>query len=311
MLWAKRSRAAMERKKHIGVDSFFAERKRLLDAYDTAKAQATDDAVKTEHGFVAEDLAREWLVSFMPKKFGVCKGYIITHSLEYTGDLEEWDIIIYDALEAPILFTRQTSDGASRGERRAIPVEHVRGVLEVKATLSPQAAELSVNKLKKLRHFMGTNTSPNYPKFLCSPFVCAALFFETRVRNLSDYRRALDCLSTLMQEEPQVPLIGGLILRSQREHEHSGYLTFLKGEQPVDLADALEMSTGFQYPDGKFGAFGCFSWGVNSYPMFIFDLLNFLNGKGSPGIGSFYGLDFENVAGSRLFRERPKKETDS
>lgn len=49
----------VERKKHIGVDSFFAEKKRILDAYDRAKDQARDDAVKTEHGFVAEDLIRE------------------------------------------------------------------------------------------------------------------------------------------------------------------------------------------------------------------------------------------------------------
>ncbi|MFP4088475.1 MAG: DUF6602 domain-containing protein [Desulfobacteraceae bacterium] len=104
----------MERKKHVGVDSFFAEKKRLLDHYDQAKIQAADDAVITEHGFVAEDLAREWLTSFLPKKFGVCKGYIITHNLEYTGNLESTDNICTQSAQSGTTVNFQISRGSSR-----------------------------------------------------------------------------------------------------------------------------------------------------------------------------------------------------
>jgi hypothetical protein len=107
-----------KRLKHVGVDAFLAQRKGLLDEYDKAKQQITDDPVETDHGVVAEGLIKTWLCSFLPKKFGVAKGYIITTNLEYEGPLEEWDIIIYDALESPILFTRGTTNQGN--ERRAI-----------------------------------------------------------------------------------------------------------------------------------------------------------------------------------------------
>lgn len=246
----------MDRKKHIGVDSFFADRKRLLDAYDRAKTQSSEDSVKIDHGFVAEDLVRSLLESFLPRRFGVCKGYIITHSLEYSGDLEEWDVIIYDALESPVLFSRQTTDGAARGERRAIPVEYVRGVLEVKASLNPQSAKLVAKKLSKLRHFIGTDEVTEYPRFLCDPFVSAAVFFETQVRNLSEYRKALDNLCVLYQKKPKVPFMGGIILRSKTNASHSGYLELTTSEQPILIADVHEMSNSFEYTDSKFGIFG-------------------------------------------------------
>jgi hypothetical protein len=291
----------MKRKKHIGVESFFVEKKKLLDVYDQAKIQTSDDAVKTEHGFVAEDLVRDWLTSFLPKRFGVCKGYIITHDLEYIGPLEEWDIIIYDSLESPILFTRKSADGPSSGERRAIPVEHVRGIVEVKATLSPTSADEVAKKLLKLHNFIGTNTSTEYPKFLCHPFVCGAVFFETRVKDLKEYRRALDNLTIMLQRAPQLPFMGRLVLRSQKDPSHSGYLQPMEGEQPFKFPEVAEMSSEFNYPNGRFGSFGCLVWAVNAYPMFIFDLLAFIKGKERRGVSSFYGLDFENTLGSRLF----------
>ncbi len=85
----------MARLKHIGVDAFQAEREKLLDAFARAKKQASDDTVKTEHGNVGEAAFRIWLEGFLPKRYGVTKGYIITRSLEYDGGLEEWDVLIY------------------------------------------------------------------------------------------------------------------------------------------------------------------------------------------------------------------------
>ena len=59
---------------HIGVEAILAERQQLLDAYDKAKAQSLDDAVRTEHGIVAEAVFRRWLATFLPKRFEVTKG---------------------------------------------------------------------------------------------------------------------------------------------------------------------------------------------------------------------------------------------
>src|SRR5688572_9465115 len=83
------------RPSHVGVESFLAERAALLDAYDKAKRQAAEDPVRTEHGIAAERIFRDWLSTFLPKRYGVTKGYIITYNWEYEGPLEEWDILIY------------------------------------------------------------------------------------------------------------------------------------------------------------------------------------------------------------------------
>lgn len=289
-----------KRLKHIGVDAFLAERKRLLDSYDQAKAKMSDDPVKVDHGTNAEVIFRDWLNSFLPKRFAATKGYIITHSLNYDGPLEEWDILIYDALEAPILFYKNSGD---KGQpRQAIPIEHVRGVLEVKATLNPKNAQLATRKLTHLKHFIGLNSSHEYPEHLCEPFVCGVVFFETAVANLKTYRCALDHLSTIFQQEPLLPFMGGLILRSQSQAEHSGYLQAMISDNPLDFSDEFEFSSEFQFSTGQYGCIGCFSYSVNNYQNFIFDLLASIKGAKTNSVSSFYGLDFENVQGSRLFQ---------
>lgn len=286
-----------ERRKHIGVDSFFAERGKLLSDYDKAKKQTADDAMKTDHGNVAEGLTRRWLETFLPKRFGVCKGYIITTNLAFQGDLEEWDILIYDATESPTLFTR---GGSGNGEeRRAIPIEHVRAVVEVKATLTPENAVKCANKLLKIDEFIGTNQSAEYPQYLCPPFVCTAVFFETKVRTFSEYRSALDSLAKLYQN--QIPFMGSLILRSERNNDHSGYVDIIASESPMLEEEIWERSSTFNLPSGLFGTIGTMGWGYNNYPTFLFDLLASIRGTRTGRASSFYGLDFENTRSTRLF----------
>ncbi len=53
-----------------------------VNLYDKAKLQMGDDYVKTEHGNVAENVFRNWLNAFLPKRFAATKGYIITPSVQ-------------------------------------------------------------------------------------------------------------------------------------------------------------------------------------------------------------------------------------
>jgi len=293
-----------KRSKHIGVDSFFTERKKLLNAYDEAKQQTGDDAVKTEHGITGEAEIRKLLQSFLPKRFGVCKGYIITTNLQFEGALEEWDVLLYDAMESPVLFTRGPGDQDNAESKRAIPVEHVRAVLEVKATLTPAMAKKSADKLLKVEQYLGENQDSAYPQYLMQPFVCAAIFLETKVDSLAQYRQAMDNLTILYQQESMIPFMGALVVRSQQNPEHSGYLRSMLSDNPISCPDAFQMSSDFQYPDGKYGVFGTHGWGVNNYPTFLFDFLASISGTRSQRMSSFYGIDFENTQGSRLFRQR-------
>ena len=70
---------------HVGVDALLAERKELLDRYDAVKMKGGYDAVESQHGNAAEDYFRAFLAEFLPKKYGVTKGHVITPGLGYAG----------------------------------------------------------------------------------------------------------------------------------------------------------------------------------------------------------------------------------
>jgi hypothetical protein len=291
----------MERRKHVGAEAILAQRDYLLARYDHAKKQAADDPVKTEHGVVGEAILREWLQKFLPKKYGVAKGYIITHNREYDGPIEEWDILIYDQLESPVLFVKESPESTAAGSRLAIPIEHVRGVVEVKATFRPDMARKLKEKLLKLNQFVGVNTPDRYPTFLKPPFTCTGVFFETDVADYARFRSALDELAPLGMNAAAP--FGFLILRSQSNPEHCGYAQYLACDTSIGLNEDFEMSSEFSYPNGKLGMLGCLSgWGVNHFSMYMFDFLASLSGNYRPGwMSSLYGLDLERHSGSRLF----------
>ncbi len=287
------------RMKHVGVDSFFAEKAKLLDSYNRAKDQNAEEPVQVDHGVVAESLVRRWLRAFLPKRFGVTKGYIITPSLGYEGALEEWDVIIYDALESPILYTKGDPESELK---QAIPVEHVRGVIEVKATLTPENAKKSTSKLLKLRQFIDQTSTAEYPATLQLPFISTTIFMESKVRTINEYRQALDAFIPLYIGDFTLPYLGALILRSQVNPIHVGYITAMRSDVPMGMnEDVFELSSEYIFPDGSYGKLGCLTWGVNHYPSYIFDLLACLRGKKTMKASSFYGLDLENTQGSRLF----------
>ena len=288
------------RLKHVGVECCTAERVSLLSQYDTAKLQTGDDPVQVDHGHVAESVFREWLGRFLPKRFGVTKGYIITHDLDYDAPLEEWDIIIYDHLESPVLFVRDTSGSQGLDGRRAIPVEHVRGVLEVKATLNPAMAKKVYAKLAGLKSHVGIDDSADYPKYLSPPFVCGGIFFETKVSSRDEYRRSLDVLAPL--GDSGLPCIGFLVLRSQTTPDHCAHLSFVRSATPLDWPDTFEMSSGHRCEDGGYECLGSLiGWGANHFYPYLFRLLNCLRGVHRAGVPSFYGIDYKNNEGSRLF----------
>lgn len=292
-----------ERRSHIGVRAFLAERDALLAEFDKAKKHASDDAVKTEHGNVGEAVIREWLARFLPRKFAVTKGYIITSDPAYEGPLEEWDIIIYDQLESPVLFVRDSPDFAHGGVRRAIPIEHVRGVVEVKATFRPDMARKVCAKLRKLAPFFGREDAPDYPKFIKQPFASSVIFFESAIKNYADFRAAVNELTPLASHPESCPH-SLLILRSQTNPEHCACLRWLASDASLEgLCCDPDLSNEFSWPDGKSGLLGVLGgWCVNDFPMYLFDFLRELSGTRRIGfMSSTYGLDLENVKGSRLF----------
>lgn len=71
-----------------------------------------------------EHILRTFLEKHLPKRYGVIKGEIVTKEGQRTHAI---DIIIYDALNCPILYSQQTA---------IVPIEGVYGIIEVKSRLS-------------------------------------------------------------------------------------------------------------------------------------------------------------------------------
>ena len=286
------------RLRHIGAAAFQAERLELLSRYDVEKARNVDEPVRASHGHEAEAVLRAWFRRFLPKRFGVAKGAIITSRLDYDGPQEEWDVILYDALNSPVLFS--SGPAGTSEQKRAIPVEHVRGVVEVKASLNPSSAGQVASKLLKLVDHIGVDDS-EYPKYLKNPFVCCSVFFELNVGSLAEYRRALSTLAVPLSRPEAFPFLGSLVLRSPRNAEHSAYLQLMESLTPMGFQEQFELCEEFRFPDGRYGSFGAFMWGVNAFQQFVFDLLAMMSGTKTNKVSSFYGVDYSRPEGSRLF----------
>lgn len=139
-----------------GWKQFLMARKEMLDAFDRAGEKARSHEVETFHGKVAEAEFRKWLSSFLPKRYGVTSGYIVSAGLKSTDKTPHFDVIIYDQLESPVLWVEDTPDVSSQGRSLAIPVEYVRGVLEVKSSFSPRTVNDAIGHLKDLLPLMVT-----------------------------------------------------------------------------------------------------------------------------------------------------------
>ena len=277
----------MRKTDHIGLTALEAERTKLLQEYDAAVAQAEDDPVKTEQGVSCEASFRSFLERFLPRKYGVTKGYIITPDREYSGPLEEWDIIIYDAMESPVLFVRRNRDENEVAGMRGIPVEYVRGVVEVKATFNKAMAAKATDKLLKLRQFLKTKDEP--PQYeethLPSGFKAFAVFFETKVANSKEYTNALGALAPFWQTDPSVEFRRGLIIRGQSCPEYSAAISYAMGTAQ-DFTGMFVPQCEISYPvpscvEGLRVVVISEGYSENSFWQFMIGMIHALNGNDS------------------------------
>src|ERR1700731_1196620 len=115
----------------FGWKQILMARKEILDGFDSAREKARAQKVETFHGAVAEALIREWLISFLPQRYGVTSGYVISPGFSWDQKAPHFDVIIYERLESPILWVNDSPDSSAQGSSLALPVEFVRAVFEV------------------------------------------------------------------------------------------------------------------------------------------------------------------------------------
>ena len=208
-----------------GWKQFLTGRDEMLDSYDRARVHSSKRTVQTGHGNVAEAAFRKWLSDFLPKRYGITSGYIISQGVPNSEDFVHYDVIIYDQLESPVLWVEGNPDSSSQGKSMAIPVEYVCGVIEVKAVFNKKSVQQAVEQLQKLRPLMGfiMPSIHDHRFYLPKNFFCATVFYELHKEN----EREFSALDALLEGSDLRGFYGGYILRPESHEKYSsGKISF-------------------------------------------------------------------------------------
>lgn len=221
-----------------GTAQFSSGHKKILDTYNQAKLQTESKPVKFQHGNVAEKSFRVWLSKFLPQRYGVTSGYVISPGFSEEDKLKHYDVIIYDVLNSPVLWFEE--DGGESKEVRAIPVEHVLAVFEIKSKMSVKTIKQAKEKLEELKilHSSVDKVDEPYKKYLPASFFTGIIFFEA-----SDKKNMKSCLNEI----------------------NSVYLTLDKLAFVTVLKESLAKSRGEL--DEKWARVGRMSLGICDKPM--------------------------------------------
>jgi hypothetical protein len=281
-----------------GWKQFLTARQDLLSAYDTARMKARSHEVETYHGRVSEAEFRRWLSEFLPKRYGVTAGYVISPGVKSDEKAPHFDVIIYDALNSPVLWIEGDPDVSRAGRSMAIPVEYVHGVLEVKAAMNAKSTADAVEHLGDLKPLMQSIDAPGerYKLHLPERFFCGVIFFE--LRKADEYSEA--ALSNILSGLDLRGFIGGLVLRGDGlTKPASGRLSILRSEEAIEssigrtkqsLLQSAPMSASIRVTDKlHFGTM--LLWSEVAFSQFAFDLVAIMQVTYEVGrLSSFYGI---------------------
>jgi hypothetical protein len=280
-----------------GWEQFLTGRKAILDAYDRGRKQARAHEVETYHGKVVEAEFRRWLGEFLPKRYAVTPGYIVSTGFRSTDRAPHFDVIIYDHLESPVLWVEDNPDSSKQGRSRAIPVEYVHSVVEVKSAFSTKAATDAIEHLSDLSPLMKSIDQPSerYKLHLPPRFCCGIVFAEMRTPDATSDLG----LSKMVNGMALRNFFGGLVLRGEGHTAPvTGRIVLTQSEEPMDVARERQgpfllewgHTKTMQVAD-KIHVGAMISWAEYEFARFAFDLLALIQGTYEPGrVSSFYGF---------------------
>lgn len=192
-----------------GWKEFYINRKDILHEFDKLFEQTSNRPIQVAHGQGVEAYIRKWLSEFLPKKYGVTSGYIIPNLYNDSGVIYHFDIIIYNQLEAPVLWTEGNEDQNSQGKYRAIPAKNVIAVYEVKSRFTKKNVKDSIDKLNQTKDFIDQ---------LDKLFTSGIIFIELRK---SDVNKKI-IVKELIKGRSVPGFIGGMILRYEGDETCTG-----------------------------------------------------------------------------------------
>ena len=282
----------------------------MVGDFQIFKEMGENRPTETDKGRYAEALFRDWLEQFLPARYGVTSGYIISQTDSMVprsalkGKLRHYDVIIYNKLDSPVLWTEISPDHSLAGRIRAIPVEYVYAVLEVKATLNAKNIADAFKKLDELAPLLGID-EPNerYKRYLPANFCMGMIFFE-----LPENVAQLRLLNKLVPANLLRGFFGGIVLSAEgiNQKNTGRFLYMLGGGEPFSLAKAKGRTLTSIARDGIGGVWSdsvevspgqyltcMFSWLEANFSFFAFDLIAMMNGTYNPGLlSSRHGLTF-------------------
>lgn len=282
-----------------GWTQFLTSRKEMLDAYDRARAKAKSREIETYHGKVAEGEFRKWLSDFLPKRYGVTSGYIVSQGQKSTEKTPHFDVIIYDQLESPVLWVEDFPDVSSQGRSLAIPAEYVRCVLEVKASFSSASVGDAIEHLTDLLPLMDAfdEAQEKYKLHLPPTFCCGLVFFELR----KEQQFSESAMSKLVDTIQLRGFFGGIILRGEgHAKDVTGKVFLLQSDTPIENTIGKNKQSllhlGFSMAefdkisnDVHLGSM--LTWSEMNFSQFGFDIIAMMQGTYEVGrLSSFHGI---------------------
>jgi hypothetical protein len=293
------TREALQVKPNVqGWKQFLTARQEMLDAFDRARTKADLHKVTTAHGGAAEAEFRKWLSEFLPKKYGVTSGYVVSQGRQSTDRTPHFDVIIYDCLESPVLWIDGTVDDSNQGRSRAIPAEYVLAVIEVKSRITTTSVRQAMEHLGELSPLMGEIDDPTerYKLHLPRHFFCAVVFFELMKKDSFSGSVLKKIASGFLALRG---FFGGLILRGEgHDKPYAGRLQLMRCQTP--MADAIGKSKksllsstfgpSIRVADNMHFGTGVL-WTELAFSQFAFDIVARLQGSYEPGrLSSFHGV---------------------
>jgi hypothetical protein len=283
-----------------GWTEFITEKLVMLDAFERSKIQVVNRPTQTGKGRVAEAECRQWLRRFLPKKYNVTSGYIISQADSLTSrnklKLLEYDVIIYDEPNSPILWHEDNSDASEQGKKRAIPAEYVYGVLEVKSTFNEKSISDAFKKLSELAPLLAKIDDENgpYKRYLPKNFYMGLVFFEYLKKDQEEHHESL--LNKLVPTNFQRGFMGGIILQAEgMDRRVTGNFRYFEGDASSKYGGRAPngWSKSQEVCPGKHLC--CLlDWTQSNFAEFAFDLIAVMNGTHRPGFASsLHGLFFE------------------
>ncbi len=290
-----------------GWEQFLANRDELLSAFDSAKRKNAGRTVRTEHGRAAEADVRRWLGEFLPKRYGVTAGFIVSQGLNAAEQLVHFDVIIYDQLESPVLWIEGNNDLSAEGSSKAIPAEYVLCVIEVKSTFSKRSVVESLSKLRQLEPLLRSvdEDLEIYKRYLPRAFCSLVLFFEIGVAEAKHF----EALELIAAEGEMRGFMGGIILRGKTHTSKASgriYRAYISrslpkyegiAEQYCHVHGLLSRisSTRVLYSNGEMDTYGVLMWGEHCFAQFAHDIVAMCQGRYNfERLSSWHGIGFES-----------------